>query len=161
MIVPDTLVFNDASEVPNFWLRYRETGLEKVEESAFAKDEVLKAFVGESNKYHVVAVFKKHQEPVRVVRAFELEAVLNEAKLSKEPCILQKYVRPKGIYASKVKAIFTAGKRNPFASFVMTNKRSFFDVAKAEDSLSNYLVKHTDVTVMRNMNVSRRDEAFL
>lgn len=155
------MVFNDASEVPNFWLRYREAGVERIEEIGFTKDEVVKAFVGESNKYHVVAVFKKGQDPVRVVRAFELEAVLNEAKIAKEPCALQKYVRPKGIYASKVKAIFTAGKRNPFGSFVITNKKSFFDVAKAEDSLSNYLVRHTDVTVMRNMNVSRSDEAFL
>jgi len=116
--------------------------------------------VGDSNKYHVVAVYKKAAEPVRVVRAFELEAVVSEAKLTKDPCVLQKYVRPKGIFACKVKAIFTAGKRNPYASFVITNKKSFFDVSKGEDSLSNYLVKHTDVSVMRNMNVSRSDEAF-
>ena len=42
----------------------------------------------------------------------------------------------------------------------MTNKKSFFEVQKTEDNLSNYLVKHTDVTVMRNMSVTKTDEAY-
>ena len=58
----------------------------------------------------------------------EFEKVFNEISNQKEkPACIQRYVKPKGPLATKVRAIYNKGKAVPFTNYVITNRTAMFE----------------------------------
>lgn len=154
--IPDTLVFNDLSRIPPFWLSMTtdEKGVVQItRKEHFSRQEVISKFQSKRQKEKdVVAVFKvltgspfgRRECLTSVVTSSRLEEVLTQAMSSKDPCCIQKYVRAKGNYACKVRVVYEALKtKQPYSCYVLTNRSSYYDSDEPNELDPYYIVSTT------------------